>query len=565
MKRHIPWWNTFFGHCCLNTALAGCGAASAGSTAGSEGGSTAQEGSAAKTITLYPYNAGLQSGPVTGWLGDYLLEKGIILEVIPYSEEKTQAMLASGSLPDIVVFNSATNAKAALEAGMLLPLDDYQDQLPHVMENDILKAGLDYAREYYGTEDGELSILPFGVGKNTLYAAADTDRYAIKLDYQLYEQIGAPEFEKLEDVIPILKEMQQAYPQNEEGMNVYAMNLFSDFDTTHFFNMMSIYSILGYHWNYLPYGIEYEIETGTPYSIFREDSVYRRGARFMYELNQQGLLDPDSLTQERATADKKVSSKASVAGWAGVPGWAGKGYLPVPFDEFKPSLVTEEPYGKVGIAISANAENVDTCLKFVDMLADYDALLTLYNGPQGDRWDIKDGKLVMTDKFKEYLEAGGGTYVLENGEEYSLFNIVSYIPNMGNTIEKYGEPFPMTLWTEYVDRQYETEDAQAWSARYGYKYLKDLLEAENKMTAVMDTSFVPFLTPDSDDMKLTLAALKDVIVPSTWELIYAKDDAEFEQIWSRMKQNAEALGLEDVISYKVEDIAQAKETAKQFK
>lgn len=562
MKKRIVAWLLIM---TMVLGLAGCGAASAGSTAGSEGGRTAQEGSAAKTITLYPYNAGLQSGPVTGWLGDYLLEKGIILEVIPYSEEKTQAMLASGSLPDIVVFNSATNAKAALEAGMLLPLDDYQDQLPHVMENDILKAGLDYAREYYGTEDGELSILPFGVGKNTLYAAADTDRYAIKLNYQLYEQIGAPEFEKLEDVIPILKEMQQAYPQNEEGMNVYAMNLFSDFDTTHFFNMMSIYSILGYHWNYLPYGIEYEIETGTPYSIFREDSVYRRGARFMYELNQQGLLDPDSLTQERATADKKVSSKASVAGWAGVPGWAGKGYLPVPFDEFKPSLVTEEPYGKVGIAISANAENVDTCLKFVDMLADYDALLTLYNGPQGDRWDIKDGKLVMTDKFKEYLEAGGGTYVLENGEEYSLFNIVSYIPNMGNTIEKYGEPFPMTLWTEYVDRQYETEDAQAWSARYGYKYLKDLLEAENKMTAVMDTSFVPFLTPDSDDMKLTLAALKDVIVPSTWELIYAKDDAEFEQIWSRMKQNAEALGLEDVISYKVEDIAQAKETAKQFK
>ena len=43
---------------------------------------------------------------------------------------------------------TSTNAKAALEAGMLLPLDDYQDQLPHVMENDILKAGLDYAREY---------------------------------------------------------------------------------------------------------------------------------------------------------------------------------------------------------------------------------------------------------------------------------------------------------------------------------------------------------------------------------------------------------------------------------
>ena len=119
MKKRIVAWLLIM---TMVLGLAGCGAASAGSTAGSEGGSTAQEGSAAKTITLYPYNAGLQSGPVTGWLGDYLLEKGIILEVIPYSEEKTQAMLASGSLPDIVVFNSATNAKAALEAGMLLSL-----------------------------------------------------------------------------------------------------------------------------------------------------------------------------------------------------------------------------------------------------------------------------------------------------------------------------------------------------------------------------------------------------------------------------------------------------------
>lgn len=85
MKKRIVAWLLIM---TMVLGLAGCGAASAGSTAGSEGGSTAQEGSAAKTITLYPYNAGLQSGPVTGWLGDYLLEKGIILEVIPYSEEK---------------------------------------------------------------------------------------------------------------------------------------------------------------------------------------------------------------------------------------------------------------------------------------------------------------------------------------------------------------------------------------------------------------------------------------------------------------------------------------------
>ena len=49
MKKRIVAWLLIM---TMVLGLAGCGAASAGSTAGSEGGSTAQEGSAAKTITL---------------------------------------------------------------------------------------------------------------------------------------------------------------------------------------------------------------------------------------------------------------------------------------------------------------------------------------------------------------------------------------------------------------------------------------------------------------------------------------------------------------------------------
>lgn len=543
-------------------SLTGCGAAP-------DGGDESQKavnntnGAETEAITLYPYNAGLQSGPVTGWLGEYLAEKGISLEVIPYSEEKTQAMLASGSLPDIIIFNSATIATAALEADMLLPLEDYLDQLPHIAENEILAPALSYMREYFGTEDGKLVILPFGVGDNSLARATDTDRYAIKLNWDVYESIGAPEFETLEDIIPILKEMQTAYPQNEDGMNVYGMNLFSDFDTSYFYNMTSIFSILGYDWKFLPYGIEYDVASGEAYSIFRDDSVYKRGAKFMYELNQQGLLDPDSLTQERATADSKVSSGAAVAGWAGVPGWTSSGYLPVTFGEFKPAINVNVPYGQVGIAISAETDNIDACLKFIDMLADFDVLRTLYNGPQGERWDVVDGKLVMTDKLMEQMD-NGGSFILESGEEYSLFNFVAYILNMGNIDEEYGEAFPMTLWTDYQARQNQSEEAVSWSKHYGCNTFRELMASEGIEPANMDSTFVPFLTVDDDAMKLTLAALKDVIVPGTWELIYAADDAEFEQIWNRIKTNAEGLGIDSVIEYKVNDIAQAKEMAQTF-
>ncbi len=515
-------------------------------------------------VTLYPYSAALQSGPASGWVGDFFSENGVLLEVIPYSVEKTQAMLSSGDLPDVIIFNNTTDALAALDAGMLLKLEDHLDKLPSIAEDDLFASALKYSRELYSNDTGDLYFVPWGVGNNSLAASPDSERYAIKFNYPVYEQIGAPAFDKLEDVIPILQKMKEVYPKNEEGVAAYGMSLFSDYDTTFFYNMIGTFSLIGYDWNYLKYGIEYDIASDAGYSIFRDGSVYKRSAKFMYEMNQAGLLDPDSLTQDRTTVNDKMNTKAALAGWAAAPAWESKGFYPVSFGEYQPSLTYSNPYGNIGMAVNAKADNVDASLKLIDMLADPEALLTIYNGPQGDRWDFVDGKAVFTDKFKDYYQNGGGTYTLEGGEEFSIFNFVTYVRGTGNVSDTYGEVFPMTLWDEYFSMTYSSEPAKAWTARYGYKYLKEQLEAENRLTAVMDPTFPPFLTTDSDDLKLTLAALKEVIVPSTWELIYAKNEAEFESVWTSMQAKCEALGIQKIIDDKLADIANAQEIAKTF-
>lgn len=520
---------------------------------------------APQKVTLYPLNAGLQSGPASGWVDEFFRKQGIILEVIPFSNDKTQAMLASGDLPDVVIFNSATTAKAALDAKMLLSLEDHLDKLPNIANDKLFSPALKYSRKYYSNDTGKLYLVPFGVGDNTLAVVADSDRNAIKFKYDVYEQIGAPKFNKLEEVIPILKKMKEAYPKNAEGTTTWGMNLFSDFDTNYFYNMGSVLPLLGYSMNYLQYGVEYDAVSNKGYSIFRDDSVYKRAAKFMYEMNKAGLLDPDSLTQTRTTVNKKMDTAAAVAGWGAAPAWESKGYYPVSFGEFQPCMTYSNPYGQIGIGISAKAENLKASLKLVDLLADPEALLTLYNGPQGDRWDIVNNKLVFTDKYKKYQENGGGKYTLNNGEEYSLYNIASYIRGMGNVIEKYNEVYPMSLWKDSLEKTYSTDSAKAWTKRFGYKYLKEQLKAEDRLKAVMDPSFPTFLTPDKDDLKLSLAALKDVIVPGTWELVYAKDEADFEKIWQKIKTKCEGLGIQKVVDYKLDDIAKAKETAKQFK
>lgn len=519
-----------------------------------------QEPVVPKAITLYPQNAALQSGPVSGWLGEYFLANGIIMDVIPYSDEKTQAMLASGDLADIVLFAKLNEGLAAMEAGMLTDLDEHMDKLPHITEDRLFDTALAFIREYRSNGTGKLYFLPNGVGNNASAIAADSDRNAIKFNYALYEQIGAPEFSTMEEVIPILKQMQEAQPQTADGLNVYGMHLFADFDTNYFFNMSSFFAPLGYQPDYLPYGVEYNAATGEGSSMLEDDSTYKRGVKFFNAMYKAGLMDPDSLTQERIAAHKKIEAGGAAAGWAAVPGWIAQGYLPVSFDEFYPAYATTNIYGTPMFTVSAKCENVDTALRFLDMLADFDALTVLSNGPQGERWDIVDGKLAVSDGYYAAKDSGE-TYKTASGEEYSLWNIAAYVRGQGEISPVYGEPYSLSLWNEIRDAEYNTEITNAWSARYGYKYLREQLEAENRLTAVIDNSYYPFLTVDDDEMTLSRAVLKDAIVPATWEMIYAADDAEIEKIWNDMKSKCEALGIQEVIEFKLQDIANAKAEA----
>ena len=59
-------------------------------------------------------------------------------------------------------------------------------------------------------------------------------------------------------------------------------------------------------------------------------------------------------------------------------------------------------------------------------------------------------------------------------------------------------------------------------------------------------------TPD-DAMQLTVASIKDVVVSATWKLVYADSEAEFEEIWDQMVEDALALGAQDVIDWFVEN------------
>ena len=88
-------------------SMAACGGSSDSTTESaspeqaSAASTTSGDSGEVTTITLYPRDANLTSGVVTGYVGDYFASKGLSIDVWAYSDEKTNAILASGDLPDL--------------------------------------------------------------------------------------------------------------------------------------------------------------------------------------------------------------------------------------------------------------------------------------------------------------------------------------------------------------------------------------------------------------------------------------------------------------------------------
>ena len=99
-------------------------------------------------ITLFPANANVMSGVIGGWIGEFLAEHGIILEIMAYSEDKLNAILAGGDLPDIMYLPNSVDFKTLSESGMFMDMEPYLDQMPAITSNDTYMAAIDYTKQF---------------------------------------------------------------------------------------------------------------------------------------------------------------------------------------------------------------------------------------------------------------------------------------------------------------------------------------------------------------------------------------------------------------------------------
>ena len=247
-------------------------------------------------ITLFPLNANMMSGVVGGWAGEYLAQHGIILEVMAYSEDKLNAIIAGGDLPDIIYLPANADHKTLAESGLFMDMEQHLDKLPNLTSNASYASAMEYVKAY--VTDGSLTMLPQNVGPA---ANSVTTNYAVKVKWDVYEQIGCPEVSSLDDMIEVFKQMKAAYPVDANGNETYAMRMFNNFDEGQgfFYNIFNTFGVMGIGEDEIKYGIERNSATGSYNWMFDNNSAYYQSVKFFNKMYNEGLLDPNSINIDR--------------------------------------------------------------------------------------------------------------------------------------------------------------------------------------------------------------------------------------------------------------------------
>lgn len=542
-------------------SLAGCGGA-----AESETDAASSESGYDETITIDVYN-GLANymGMQEGWFAKIVRDKFnmelniIAPNVAGNGDTLYQTRTAAGDLGDLIIVDNGQQYNELVEAGLLTDASEYYETMENVQRFDAAVQNLN--------KDAD-GLYGFPTSVSTLKATDPSEgldpTFGAYVRWDLYGEQGYPEIGTLEDLLPVIQKMQEDNPTTDSGKKVYGFSLFSDWDG----NMMNAGKQLVTYYGYDESGFVLAKADGSDYqSILDSDSEYIRALKFYFEANQMGLVDPESTTQNYDTLFAKFQEGQVLFSWWPWLGQAafntttnlteGKGFMLAPIQDQKIFSYGAEVYGgKQFIGIGSNAEDPERIAAFIDWLYSSEGVLANSSqtsgssGPEGLTWEMKDGEPVLTEFGKQALldgdgdvpeEYGGGSYK----DGVSALNVNTVLPIDVNPDT--GFPYAYTMWESY---QNETTDPvkEDWSKNMGgAESTISYLEENDQLLVAPGASYVA--PEDSSEISTLRNQAKATIIEYSWRMVFAKDEAEFDQLLKEMQETADGLGYQTVLEF----------------
>ncbi len=560
--------------------LTGCGG-SKEQVLSSSGGKTADESTGDKpssevegtgryekfiTVDVFDSQANYQ-GIQSGWFAKVVKDKfNMELNIIAPNvagggDTLFQTRSTAGDLGDLII-TGANNGRLQdlVKAGLVVDMTDLLKEAEYVTQyQNAIEVTNDLAEE-----DGiwaipsEVSLKP-----------ADTPSEGLDLTFgpyvrwDAYKAAGYPEIATLEDLLPVLKAMQEAVPASDSGKPTYAFSFFKDWDGNMMNNAKQPTCLYGYD----ELGFVLAKADGSDYqSILDSDSMYIRVLKLYFEANQMGLVDPESTTQNYDTLFAKYQDGQILYSpwpWLGQSAYnttgnkdAGKGFMLASIDDMKIFSYGSCPNGTASntISIGTKAEDPQRLADFIDWLYSPEGICMSAQqtagtcGPEGLTWEMKDGEPVLTDFGKQALldgdaqmpeEWGGGSW--KDGISALNYKAVSLIDVHPET----GFSYAYSLW-DSVLKMNETPLDNDWQENMRASTTLEYLEKNNKIMVAPGSGYAA--PQETSDIATIRSQCKASIVEYSWKMIFAGDETEFNKLLKDMQNTAEGLGYADVLA-----------------
>ncbi|KQX64896.1 extracellular solute-binding protein [Paenibacillus sp. Root444D2] len=291
---------------------------------------------------------------------EILKRTGIKVEFQTYSpqtyQDKLKVVVASGKLPDIFSGLKPAELKKIGKQKGVVAINDYTDQLPnfkklYVEENNwVIKS--------YGDENGKLYTWPiFNLNRDV--------NHGFMFRKDVFDKLGIKEWTNTEEFYQALKKLKEAYPDSYPYASKGLVNIFRDWS---------------FGWG-LGNGDTYPSYYDEKDKTWKYASVqpeHKEMLDFMKKLYNEGLMDPEFLTDTQDSWTTKMTTGKSFVTWD----WIGR--LDLFYNQIKDknpdyNLRYANPIGPTGnvrtlpkvsdfsVTVSNN-KNKEAALKLLDYL-----------------------------------------------------------------------------------------------------------------------------------------------------------------------------------------------------
>lgn len=506
---------------------------------------------AEKGITMYSQT----------WLGEIILDKfNIDFELIAEPEDKNtyyMNALAGGDYPAILSYCSNDVLAAYYEAGALVCIDDYQDQLPefYASYGDDVIAQI---RAKY--PDGKMYSWGGDTPRGDVLANGYTGIVDIIVQCNLLEEYG---LDKLpvgaDEWLDFFVAEQAANPTAPDGTDVYAFT-FPGAD-----NPIYFYWLAQGRDGKTPISVDntqiagYDYDAGT-FVPFATGEAVKTMFKWSNDMYKAGVLDPECYTLNQEVMVEKAGNGYVLA-------FGGNAYsdatinaaLETVYGDLSHSVIqmpiaTTADAGRIksgsgtgqnlALTTSVDPADYERIFAWLNFMRSEEGMMLYGSGIEGVDYEIVDGVRNPIGKYAEEMANGYAEgYAFERGmwESYSLATLFG--SSWGDWSGD-GQPYRLnklsTVATELGcnDVQKDLYEKIGWDT-----YVDWWTKNTNRVDVSIPSTISAKTGTEVSDQ---ITEISELMIRYASKLTFADD---FEAVWAEFVQEVEAAGIQDIVDY----------------